>query len=101
MVEQTCIVHTNSLTHVRATAQSYPKNSAENFKDQLVDLNNASVGLSHQSYNFNDNQYALAIDAAAPVSAFRKDLIKNKKYNHVNSFKYLYYEFLRQQNARN
>ena len=55
----------------------YELNLAENFKDQLVDLNNASVGLSHQSYNFNDNQYALAIDAAAPVSAFRKDLIKN------------------------
>ena len=35
------------------------------------------MGLSHQSYNFNGNQYALAIDAAAPVSAFRNDLIEN------------------------
>ena len=33
--------------------------------------------MSHQSYNFNDNQYALAIDAAAPVSSYRKDLLSN------------------------
>ena len=55
----------------------YELNLADNFKDQLVDLTNASVGLSHQSYNFNDNQYALAIDAAAPVSSYRSDLIEN------------------------
>ena len=47
------------------------------FEDQLKSLNNSSVGLYHQSYNFNNNQYALAIDAAAPVSSFREDLIKN------------------------
>ena len=55
----------------------YELNKSEKFEDQLESLNNSSVGLSHQSYNFNNNQYALAIDAAAPVSSFRKDLIKN------------------------
>ena len=55
----------------------YELNTAEIYKDQLISLYNSSVGLSHQSYNFNDNQYALAIDAAAPVSAYRKDLIEN------------------------
>ena len=55
----------------------YELNGAEGYKDQLIALYDSSVGLSHQSYNFNNNQYALAIDAATPVSAFRKDLIKN------------------------
>ena len=55
----------------------YELNKSEKFEDQLESLNNSSVGLSHQSYNFNNNQYALAIDAAAPVSSFREDLIKN------------------------
>ena len=55
----------------------YELNKSEKFEDQLKSLNNSSVGLSHQSYNFNNNQYALAIDAAAPVSSFREDLIKN------------------------
>jgi len=52
-------------------------NSNEEYKSQLNFLEDNSVGLSHQSYNFNNNQYALAIDAAAPVSAYRKDLIDN------------------------
>tara|TARA_Y100001970_G_scaffold293500_1_gene440773 strand:+ start:18136 stop:19284 length:1149 start_codon:yes stop_codon:yes gene_type:complete len=55
----------------------YELNVAEKYKDQLEILSKSSVGLSHLSYNFNNNQYALAIDAAAPVSAFRKDIIKN------------------------
>ena len=52
-------------------------NSFEKFKDQLSHLEKNSVGQSHESYNFNNNQYALAIDAAAPVSSYRKDLIEN------------------------
>ena len=52
-------------------------NSYEKFTDQLSQLEKNSVGQSHESYNFNNNQYALAIDAAAPVSAYRKDLIEN------------------------
>ena len=55
----------------------YELNEAEGFKVELDDLNRSSVGLSHQSYNFNNNQYALAIDAAAPVTAYRGDLIEN------------------------
>ena len=55
----------------------YELNHAEDYKNELKILENESVGLSHQSYNFNDNQYALAIDAAAPVSSYRKDLLSN------------------------
>ena len=53
----------------------YELNRSEDYNEQLDILNKASVGPSHQSYNFNNNQYALAIDAAAPVSAYRNDLI--------------------------
>lgn len=34
-----------------------------------------SVGLSHHSYNYERHQWALAIDAAAQVSAYRADLL--------------------------
>lgn len=37
-------------------------------------LNN-SVGYSHLSYNYDNKQWALAIDAATPVASFRKDLL--------------------------
>ena len=36
-----------------------------------------SVGLSHQSYNIDGHQWALAIDAATQVSCFREDLISS------------------------
>ena len=55
----------------------YELNHSEDYKNELKILEQESVGLSHQSYNFNDNQYALAIDAAAPVSSYRKDLLNN------------------------
>lgn len=55
----------------------YELNNFLEYKDDLNSFKNSTVGLSHQSYNFNENQYALSIDAAAPVSAFRKDLIEN------------------------
>ena len=55
----------------------YELNNFLEYQDDLNLLHKASVGLSHQSYNYNENQYALAIDAAAPVSAYRKDLINN------------------------
>jgi multiple sugar transport system substrate-binding protein len=35
-----------------------------------------SVGQSHASYSYNGHQYALAIDAAAPISACRPDLLQ-------------------------
>ena len=41
----------------------------------LEKLKEESVGPSYQSYNYNGNLYALAVDAAALVSAYREDLI--------------------------
>lgn len=42
---------------------------------QLAKLEENSVGESHLSYNFDGHQWALAIDAATPVAAFREDLL--------------------------
>ena len=50
-------------------------NYFEKYQKNLDILSKQSVGLSHKSYEFNNNQYALAIDAAALVSAYREDLI--------------------------
>jgi multiple sugar transport system substrate-binding protein len=36
-----------------------------------------SVGRSHVSYEYDDKQWALAIDAAAPVCAYRSDLLSH------------------------
>ena len=48
--------------------------------DYLEDQLNNSVGYSHQSYNYKNKQWALAIDAATPVASYRKDLFdKNDK----------------------
>jgi multiple sugar transport system substrate-binding protein len=44
-------------------------------EDFLQDQAAHSVGLSHQSYNFGGRQWAVAIDAACPVSAWRPDLL--------------------------
>ena len=41
----------------------------------LADQAANSVGASHRSYEFQGKQYALAIDAAAPVAAYRPDLL--------------------------
>jgi multiple sugar transport system substrate-binding protein len=41
----------------------------------LADLERESVGRSHESYRYRDHQWALGVDAAAQVSAFRPDLI--------------------------
>ncbi len=45
--------------------------SDEFLEDQAVN----SVGQSHKSYEYDGKQWALAIDAATPVSAYRKDLL--------------------------
>ncbi len=42
----------------------------------LADQAANSVGRSHASYNYEGHQYALAIDAATPVSGCRPDLMK-------------------------
>ena len=44
---------------------------------ELEELEKNSVGLSHQSYNFQDHQWALAIDAATPVASYREDLLSD------------------------
>ena len=40
-----------------------------------------SVGYSHPSYNYNDKQWALAIDAATPAASYRKDLLEKNNCN--------------------
>ncbi len=35
-----------------------------------------STGYSHQSYNYKNKQWALAIDAATPAASYRKDLLE-------------------------
>jgi multiple sugar transport system substrate-binding protein len=45
--------------------------------DYLRDQQTNSVGLSHISYNYNNKQWALAIDAATPAASYRKDLLSN------------------------
>ena len=47
------------------------------YTDKLSILAKESVGKSHQSYFINNHQWALAIDAASQVSAYRNDLIDN------------------------
>ncbi|MBK1880234.1 ABC transporter substrate-binding protein [Pelagicoccus mobilis] len=42
----------------------------------LADQAANSVGQSHKSYEYDGKQWALAIDAATPVSAYRKDLLE-------------------------
>jgi multiple sugar transport system substrate-binding protein len=40
-----------------------------------------SIGCSHESYNYNTHQWALAIDAAAPAASYRPDLFYEHKRN--------------------
>ena len=44
--------------------------------DFLADQAANSVGQSHASYTYEGHQYALAIDAATPVSGYRPDLLE-------------------------
>jgi multiple sugar transport system substrate-binding protein len=45
-------------------------------KDYLKDQLKNTVGNSHSSYNYNNQQWALAIDAATPAASYRDDLLK-------------------------
>ena len=47
----------------------------EKYSKALELLQKQSVGLSHQSYNIDGHQWALALDAATQVSCYRSDLI--------------------------
>ena len=42
----------------------------------LEDQLQHSVGYSHLSYNYNNKQWALAIDAATPAASYREDLLQ-------------------------
>ncbi|MBO6674765.1 MAG: extracellular solute-binding protein [Rhizobiales bacterium] len=44
---------------------------------ELVELAGQSVGVSHRSYEFDGRQWALAIDAATPVAAFRAEKLES------------------------
>jgi multiple sugar transport system substrate-binding protein len=46
----------------------------------LQDQSDNSVGASHASYQFADHQWALAIDAAAPVAASRPDILEANRF---------------------
>lgn len=48
-------------------------------EDYLNDQLQHSVGDSHLCYNYNNKQWALAIDAAAPAASFRQDLLDRNK----------------------
>ena len=45
-------------------------------EDYLADQAANSVGQSHNSYNYDNQQWALAIDAATPVASYRQDLLE-------------------------
>ena len=49
----------------------------DKYNKELQLLQKKSVGLSHQSYNIDGHQWALALDAATQVSCFRSDLIES------------------------
>ena len=49
--------------------------SKEYLEDQLIN----SVGYSHPSYNYENSQWALAIDAATPAASYRKDQFEKNK----------------------
>ena len=55
------------------------------YKKQLEKLRNESIGLSCDSYKIGNHQWALPIDAATQVAAYRKDLIFNlpKNWNEL------------------
>ncbi|WP_242132500.1 extracellular solute-binding protein [Aestuariivivens marinum] len=44
----------------------------------IEELANNSVGKSHASYNVNNKQWTLAIDAATPIATWREDLINQQ-----------------------
>jgi multiple sugar transport system substrate-binding protein len=49
----------------------------QGYDAELQTLEAQSCGVSHPSYNFEGKQWALAIDTATPVSAFRPDMLEH------------------------
>ena len=58
----------------------------EKYSKALEILQKQSVGLSHQSYNIDGHQWALALDAATQVSCYRSDLITSLPKNWDDLF---------------
>jgi multiple sugar transport system substrate-binding protein len=56
-------------------------------KEYLADQLQHSVGYSHLSYNYNDHQWALAIDAATPAASYRADLFEKHKVQIPSTWK--------------
>ena len=52
-------------------------------EDQLKN----SVGHSHPSYNYDNKQWALALDAATPAASYRKDLFEINSYRLPQTWK--------------
>ncbi len=50
--------------------------NGQGYDDELAIIAKESCGVSHQSYEFEGQQWALAIDTATPISAYRPDLLK-------------------------
>ncbi len=55
-------------------------------KEYLVNQMMHSVGGSHESYNYNNKQWALAIDAATPAASYRKDLFEKNNQSLPQSW---------------
>lgn len=55
----------------------------QSFLDELAQN---SVGQSHTSYQFSGSQWALSIDAACPVSAYRRDLLEKAESDVPRTF---------------
>jgi multiple sugar transport system substrate-binding protein len=54
--------------------------------EYLKDQEDNSVGASYESYNFNNHQWALPIDAATPVASSRPDILAEKGLSLPKSF---------------
>ncbi len=57
--------------------------------DFLEDQRTGAVGASYASYGWNGRQWALAIDAAAPVASFRPDLMETHRLRPPESWEEL------------
>ena len=57
-----------------------------NYESQIEDLKKQTVGKSHESYYIDNQQWALAIDAASQTACYREDLINHNPKNWDDLF---------------
>jgi multiple sugar transport system substrate-binding protein len=69
IIDHPCIGHAAAMNCLLPLNEYLPQTYMD---DQL----NNSTGYSHLSYNYNNKQWALAIDAATPAASYRKDLLE-------------------------